>query len=226
MTGYRNWQAIQDMGSYRHHYLDLADQDCNGDMSNLNFYKNEICFQPNGFFIEEILHNWKDNYDLLEENHFYIQWLFPGVNRPVKALTLKEVEALKSSEEVKEGLVRAYELMLGFYGIQFEDPDTGAVCCAQNFQPCFHSLNSHRHNNLHITGILKLLGELGLEQYQAPLVRFFLEETLVQHQLPSVSQSVLDYFLLAVRCRHQCRELVYFAWEHFRPRCQFVWGPL
>lgn len=27
---------------------DLADQDCNGDMSNLSFYKNEICFQPNG----------------------------------------------------------------------------------------------------------------------------------------------------------------------------------
>ncbi|XP_027275701.1 opioid growth factor receptor isoform X2 [Cricetulus griseus] len=229
MTGYRNWRAMQDMQRYRHHYPDLADQDCNGDMSNLSFYKNEICFQPNGLLIEEILHNWKDNYDLLEENHSYIQWLFPlrepGVNWHAKPLTLKEVEAFKSSEEVKERLVRAYELMLGFYGIQLEDRDTGAVCRAQNFQPRFHNLNSHSHNNLRITRILKSLGELGLEHYQAPLVRFFLEETLVQHKLPSVRQSVLDYFLFAVRCRHQRRELVYFAWEHFRPRCQFVWGP-
>ncbi|XP_055452193.1 opioid growth factor receptor [Psammomys obesus] len=229
MTGYRNWRAMQDMRRYRHHYPDLADQDCNGDMSNLSFYKNEICFQPNGFLIEDILQNWKDNYDLLEENHSYIQWLFPlrepGVNWHAKPLTLKEVEAFKSSKEVRDRLIRAYELMLGFYGIQLEDRDTGAVCRAQNFQPRFHNLNSHSHNNLRITRILKSLGELGLEHYQAPLVRFFLEETLVQHKLPSVRQSALDYFLFAVRCRHQRRELVYFAWEHFTPRREFVWGP-
>ncbi|MCP6711579.1 opioid growth factor receptor-related protein, partial [Klebsiella pneumoniae] len=79
----------------------------------------------------------------------------------------------------------------------------------------FQNLNCHSHNNLRITRILKSLGELGLEHYQAPLVRFFLEETLVQHELPGVRQSALDYFLFAVRCRHQRRELVYFAWEHF-----------
>lgn len=27
-----------------------------------------------GSFIEEILQNWKDDYELLEENHSYIQW--------------------------------------------------------------------------------------------------------------------------------------------------------
>ena len=96
MTRYRNWRAMQDMQRYRHNYPDLTDQDCNGDMCNLSFYKNEICFQPNGFLIEDILQNWKDNYDLLEENHSYIQWLFPlrepGVNWHAKPLTLKEVE--------------------------------------------------------------------------------------------------------------------------------------
>ncbi|ERE92497.1 opioid growth factor receptor-like protein [Cricetulus griseus] len=49
-----------------------------------------------------------------------------------------------------------------------------------------------------ITRILKSLGELGLEHYQAPLVRFFLEETLVQHQLPRVHQSVLGYIMFAI----------------------------
>lgn len=92
-------------------------------------------------------------------------------------------------------------------------------------QPPVTSLHSHSHNNLRITRILKSLGELGLEHYQAPLVRFFLEETLVQHKLPSVRQSALDYFMFAVRCRHQRQELVHFAWEHFKPRREFVWGP-
>lgn len=96
---------------------------------------------------------------------------------------------------------------------------------ARSTLPPVTYLHSHSHNNLRITRILKSLGELGLEHYQAPLVRFFLEETLVQHKLPSVRQSALDYFLFAVRCRHQRRELVHFAWEHFKPRREFVWGP-
>lgn len=50
-------------------------------------------------------------------------------------------QAFKSSEEVKERFVRAYELMLGFYGIQLQDRDTGAVCRAQNYHSRFQNLN-------------------------------------------------------------------------------------
>ncbi|XP_006873451.1 PREDICTED: opioid growth factor receptor [Chrysochloris asiatica] len=253
MLGSRNWRAMQDMRRYRHHYplsgcptsrealmrshsptslalQDLIERDCNGDMPNLSFYKNEVRFLPNGCFIEEILQDWKDNYDLLEDNHSYIQWLFPlrepGVNWHAKPLTLKEVEAFKSCPEAMGRFLQAYELMLGFYGVELEDRDTGAVCRAQNYQKRFQNLNWHSHNNLRITRILKSLGELGLEQYQAPLARFFLEETLVRRQLPGVRQSALDYFVFAVRCRRQRRALLRFAWEHFRPRSKFVWAPL
>ncbi|XP_034495867.1 opioid growth factor receptor [Ailuropoda melanoleuca] len=209
--------------------LDLIERDGNGDMPNLSFYRNEIRFLPNGCFIEDILQNWREEYDLLEENHSYIQWLFPlrepGVNWHAKPLTLREVEAFKSSEEVRERFVQAYELMLGFYGIQLEDRDTGQVCRAQNYQKRFQNLNWHSHNNLRITRILKSLGELGLEHYQAPLARFFLEETLVRRELPAVRQSALDYFVFTVRCPRQRRQLLRFAWEHFRPRRKFVWGP-
>lgn len=83
----------------------------------------------------------------------------------------------------------------------------------------------HSHNNLRITRILKSLGELGLERYQAPLARFFLEETLVRRQLQAVRQSALDYFVFSVRCPRQRRRLLRFAWEHFRPRSAFVWAP-
>ena len=44
-------------------------------------------------------------------------------------------------------------------------------------------------------------------------------------QLPGLRHSALDYFVFTVRCRHQRRELLHFAWEHFRPRYRFVWGP-
>ncbi|XP_027623495.1 LOW QUALITY PROTEIN: opioid growth factor receptor [Tupaia chinensis] len=229
VTGPRNWRALQDMRRYRHHYPDLVDLDCNGDMPNLSFYRNEIRFLPDGCFIEDILQNWRGNYELLEDNHSYIQWLFPlrepGVNWHAKPLTLREVEAFRSSEEVRERLVRAYELMLGFYGIELEDRATGAVRRADNYQKRFQNLNWRSHNNLRLTRILKALGELGLPHYQAPLVRFFLEETLLRGQLAGVRQSALDYFVFAVRCRRQRRELLHFAWEHFRPRCRFVWGP-
>lgn len=56
-------------------------------------------------------------------------------------------------------------------------------------------------------------------------MRFFLEETLVRRELPGVRQSALDYFVFIVRCPRQRRALLRFAWEHFRPRCQFVWAP-
>lgn len=81
------------------------------------------------------------------------------------------------------------------------------------------------HNNLRITRILKSLGELGFEHYQAPLVRFFLEETLVKKTLSSVKRSVLDYFLFAVLDKHKRQELVRFAYLHFEPKDKFVWCP-
>lgn len=81
------------------------------------------------------------------------------------------------------------------------------------------------HNNLRITRILKSLGELGFEHYQAPLVRFFLEETLVKKNLSSVKRSVLDYFLFAVRDKRERRKLLRFAYQHYEPKDKFVWCP-
>ncbi|XP_023604589.1 opioid growth factor receptor [Myotis lucifugus] len=145
MTGSPNWRAMQDTRRYRHHYPDLMEGDSNGDMPNLSFYKNEIPFRPNGYRIEYILEKWRDNYDLLEDNHSYIQWLFPlrepGVNWHAKPLTQQEIEAFKSSQEAGQRLVQAYELMLGFYGIELEDRDTGKVRRAQSYQKRFQNLN-------------------------------------------------------------------------------------
>ncbi|XP_027708478.1 opioid growth factor receptor isoform X1 [Vombatus ursinus] len=229
MIGGRNWRAVQDMQRYRRRYPGLTDNESNDEMLNLKFYKNEIAFLPNGYFIEDILKNWKEDYDILEDNHSYIQWLFPlrerGVNWHAKPLTLREIQEFKKSAEVMRRFVQAYELILGFYGIELENHKTGKVRKADNYQERFQNLNSHSHNNLRITRILKCLGEMGYEHYQVPLIRFFLEEILVNRCLPSVKQSALDYFMFTVRNKKERRKLVYYAWKNFNPQYKFVWGP-
>uniref|UniRef100_A0A8C5R4T9 Opioid growth factor receptor (OGFr) conserved domain-containing protein n=1 Tax=Leptobrachium leishanense TaxID=445787 RepID=A0A8C5R4T9_9ANUR len=200
------------------------------EMQNLDFYLNKKRFKPNGEFIEVILDQWKDDYELLERNNSYIQWLFPlqeqGMNFRARMLTRTEIEMMKKDEEVQRRFIEAYKLMLGFYGIKLVNADTGEVKRTEKFEERFDNLDYHSHNNLRITRILKCLGELGFEHYQAPLVKFFLVETLVEKQLPGVKNSVLDYFLFTVKDKQQRRDLVHFAWENYEPRYKFIWGPM
>ncbi|XP_061591775.1 opioid growth factor receptor [Cololabis saira] len=226
----RNMRAAKDMQNYRRGYPNLTDEECAEDkMNNLQFYLNKFPSSPDDVYIESFLKEWRNDYKRLERVHSYIQWLFPlrepGVNYMASELTKKEIEAFKKSEEAKGRLVESYELMLGFYGMRLFNKDTGEVKRAENWKERFGNLERNMHNNLRITRILKSLGELGFEHYQAPLVRFFLEETLVKKTLSSVKRSVLDYFLFAVLDKQQRQELVRFAYLHFEPKDKFVWCP-
>ncbi|XP_040008673.1 opioid growth factor receptor isoform X2 [Xiphias gladius] len=227
---HRNVRAAKDMQNYRRGYPNLTDDECSEDkMNNLQFYLNKFPSAPDDIYIESFLKDWKNDYKRLERVHSYIQWLFPlrepGVNYMASELTKKEIEAFKKNEDAKRRLVESYELMLGFYGIRLVNKETGEVKRAENWKERFGNLERNLHNNLRITRILKSLGELGFERYQAPLVRFFLEETLVKKTLSSVKRSVLDYFLFAVLDRQKRQELVRFAYHHFEPKDKFVWCP-
>ncbi|NXU72503.1 OGFR factor, partial [Oreotrochilus melanogaster] len=155
--------------------------------------------------------------------------LFPlrerGVNLRARQLTCQEIQAFKKSEEVMQRFVRAYQLMLRFYGIDLVSKETGELKRAENWAERFRNLNRYSHNNLRITRILKCLGEMGYEHYQYHLVKFFLRETLVEETLPNVKRSALDYFLFTLRSKQKRRELVHYAWRHFKPQSEFVWGP-
>ncbi|MEQ2203226.1 hypothetical protein XENOCAPTIV_027085 [Xenoophorus captivus] len=94
--------------------------------------------------------------------------------------------------------------MLGFYGIRLVDKKTGEVKRAENWKERFGNLERH---------------------FQAPLVRFFLEETLVKKTMSNVKRSVLDYFLFAVLDKHERQKLVRFAYLHYEPKEKFVWCP-
>ncbi|XP_076875053.1 opioid growth factor receptor isoform X2 [Brachyhypopomus gauderio] len=218
------------MQNYRHGYPNLTDEECPEErMPNLKFYLNEIKSSPDDVSIETFHSEWRTDYKRLERVHSYIQWLFPlrepGVNYMATELTKKEIQAFRDSDEARTRLVDSYDLMLGFYGVQLLSRDTGEVKRAENWRERFANLERNMHNNLRITRMLKCLGELGFEHFQPPLVRFFLEETLVRKNLSSVKRSVLDYFLFAVRDKRERRKLIRYAFQHFEPKDKFVWCP-
>uniref|UniRef100_A0A3Q3CBM1 Opioid growth factor receptor-like 1 n=1 Tax=Haplochromis burtoni TaxID=8153 RepID=A0A3Q3CBM1_HAPBU len=155
-----------------------------------------------GIYIEEILSKWRGDYDKLEHNHTYIQCL----------------------HEAKRRFLAAYSLMLDFYGVKLLDK-SGNVARAPNWQERFQHLNESHHNYLRITRILKSLGELGYEAFKAPLVRFFLEESLCHGTLSNMQHSILEYFVYTIRLPATRRRLLRYARQHYRPAHAFLWGP-
>ncbi|XP_068598239.1 opioid growth factor receptor-like protein 1 [Brachionichthys hirsutus] len=208
------------MQHYRRDYPD--------DMPNLNFYLGLKPSAPDGVYIHEF-HDWAGDYDALEYVHTYIQWLFPlqepGMNFEARPLTKQEIKCFLDNSTAKVNLLKSYKLMLDFYGIELCDEETGEVKRALNWEERFKNLNNRTHNNLRITRILKSQGTLGYPQYQAPLVRFFLEETLVNGKLPNVKESVLNYFVFAVLDKKQRRRLLKFAYLNYDRTDEFAWCP-
>ncbi|XP_068105907.1 opioid growth factor receptor-like protein 1 isoform X2 [Hyperolius riggenbachi] len=221
-------RAARELQNYRHGYPAAEYEVTHPKTPNFDFYKKRIPFKPNGVDIEEVLEKW--NNDKLERNHSYIQWLFPlremGMNSQATPLTLEEIAMMKEDSEVMRRFLSAYKLMLSFYGIRLQCGMTGEVERSANYRERFENLDNHPHNNLRITRILKSLGELGYECLKAPLVRFFLKETLREGTLRDVQRSALYYFIFTVKSRRERRELLYFAWQNYEPKIRFIWGPM
>ncbi|XP_062400438.1 opioid growth factor receptor-like protein 1 [Sardina pilchardus] len=235
--GGRNIRAAKDMQTYRHDYPDQGDPlPCQDFQPNLKFYKNEEKSQPDDLSILDFHNKWKGDYSSLERVHTFIQWLFPiredGMNFQAYKLTKDEIKAFKEDETAKDRLRISYELMLDFYGIKLVNDKTGDVQRADNWEERFQNLNRYTHNSLRITRILKCLGTLGFEHYQAPLVRFFLKETLENGELPNVKESVLDYFLFSILDKAKRKELIkeaFIMFQHSRGSGKrtntFTWCP-
>uniref|UniRef100_A0A8C2DPN2 Opioid growth factor receptor (OGFr) conserved domain-containing protein n=1 Tax=Cyprinus carpio TaxID=7962 RepID=A0A8C2DPN2_CYPCA len=227
----RNMNAAKEMQDFRHScrvvFLFLFVH--KGRFYNLEFYHGQIKSSPDDAYIDEFHQQWWGEYEKLEIVLTYIHWVFPlqerGRNLRAHELTKKEIKCFREDKQAKSKLVKSYKLMLDFYGIRLVSESTGEVERSPNWKERFRNLNRYSHNNLRITRILKCLGTLGLKHYQAPLVKFFLHETLVVGHLQSLKQSVLDYFMFAVLDKSERRELVRFAFKHFKPQEQFVWGP-
>ncbi|XP_067092719.1 opioid growth factor receptor-like protein 1 [Osmerus mordax] len=224
----RSFYAARDLYKYRHSYPNYKEFRQTNDYRNLRFYLNKIPLVPDGIYIEEILNTWRGDYEKLEHNHTYIQWLFPlreqGLNFYAQELTQEEMKEFQNTREAKRRFLQAYTLMLDFYGIKLLDK-SGNVARASNWKERFQHLNESQHNYLRITRILKSLGELGFESFKRPLVRLLLEESLCHATLPSMQHSALEYYVYTVRLPADRRRLLRYARQHYRPAHAFLWGP-
>uniref|UniRef100_A0A8C5QU81 RNase H type-1 domain-containing protein n=1 Tax=Leptobrachium leishanense TaxID=445787 RepID=A0A8C5QU81_9ANUR len=192
------------------------------DMPNVDFYMNKRRFAPHGEFIEDVLCHWYSEYELLEKHHSNNQWLFPlleqGQNAHAKPLTTSEIEIMKNTAEIQHRLQRAYKLMLNFFGVKLVGEEEIEVIRDSNFSTRFSNLNTNTHNNLRITRIVRSMGELGTARYQAPLVKFFLKEILVEDQLQNMKESALKYFLPTVKNEHERDARSEYALKHRIPK--------
>ena len=131
------------------------------------FYKNELASQPDGVLIDTIHAEWADDYDRLEINHGYIQWLFPvfesaGMNWESQPLTKAGAAAIRADAAASERVIRSYKMMLRFYGFKLNDERTGDISRDEpHHAEQLRLFNSRPHNFLRISRILTSLGELG-----------------------------------------------------------------
>jgi len=192
-----------DAAQYLQHYPNDTINDLGADL-NYRFYTNQIRSDPDGDFIDKIHKQWLGNHRLLEQHHGYIQWLFPiredsPFNGRAQRLMRHEIDKMIKDDAVRRRLISSYRLMLEFYGMQLEDEGKGSIGRGPNWRERYEFLNTSMHNFLRITRILKCLGELGLDHYQAPFVEYVFKEIIHHGNLKGLFKSARDYFSAVVR---------------------------
>lgn len=135
------------------------------DMSILRFYQGEA--NNRGVTLEDICTNW--DYDKLEQDHNYIQWLFPLLEKspfnPSASVTnTKVITAFRKDPELQKKMLRSFEVMLDFYGFSLK-PEGTIVKAAHFAERSKNWLTKGNHNFLRITRILTSLKLHGLEKY-------------------------------------------------------------
>jgi len=128
------------------------------------------------------------NYDFLDENNNYMEWLFPiygsaGINPHTKPLSMQEADLMKKNIQISIRLVKSYKLMLNFFGMKLANDLTGEVIREQDvWQARYCHINTRTNNNIKITRMLKSLGQLGFERYQKMFVQH-LKTEIEEHGL-------------------------------------------
>lgn len=178
---------------------------------NAKFYKGEVESQSEGGFVDDIHKKWWGEYDMLEDRHNYIQFLFPireAGMASIQPLTKNEAEQFQKSTEMQARLIKTYELMLDFYGLVLKDKSTGEIeRNKENWQDRYKNLSWHSHNYLRITRILKCLGICGLEHMKKGLIKHYIQEVFENKELEEVKSSLIKFWLPTLRYENELKEM-------------------
>jgi hypothetical protein len=168
----------------------------------VEFYSGGVDDQ--GRTLEELL-GWGD--DQLEAVHDYIQWVFPtrarsGFNRRAPLATDATSRAFVEQPALREGLRKALDRMLAFYGLRREG-DPGKVTISKDpsrFEArARHWLHATNHNHLRLTRMMQSLDTLGLTAEARALQRCLLDEVYDGPGSRAVTRETYEFWLAAVR---------------------------
>lgn len=164
---------------------------------NVLFYQNKIPAFPNQDYIKDIL-LWTGKYDILEKNHSYIQWLFPnrvaGVNQHASILNDKEVQIIRTTRDLKANVLRAFEMMLDFYGMRLAEENQFEL--QRNAEERLHALNTkNNHNFRRICRILLALKELGHNHLMVPWLKLLADLIYKDKRLTHADKSFRDFWI-------------------------------
>ena len=142
----------------------------------------------------------------LELNHDYIQWLFPlpepsGANASAPLLSNADIDRFQSGESLRTRLLRSFELMLGFLGLELADAN-GAVSVrrAQHFDERRQAwLHAGNHNFLRISRILRSLTLLGCSRYAAAFLECL--EGIYAERPEVIGNTTIEYWRRAVTAK-------------------------
>ena len=181
-------------------------------LDNYEFYCNRLRSRPQGDLIDNIHLNWFGNWDLLEEHHGYIQYLFPirlqGLNASSQPLTKNEASLMRSDPTIRARIIKSYRLMLDFYGMVLDDETSGKVSRnPDTYKMRYRHLNSSFHNYLRITRIMKCLGVTGFEHYKTHFLNHMVIEMCKHGNLLNARDSMIKFWLPTLR---KPEELKYF----------------
>lgn len=166
----------------------------------LNFYLG-TGIDNQGRKIEDI---WSWDHEKLEYIHDFIQWIFPltepsSFNWNAPILTGEEISSFRSSQELKDRLLRSFDLMLGFYGyMRLEDKGNVEIAKSSNYEARIREwATPYNHNFLRITRILKSLTILGLSIYAEKFLEAL--EKLYSEKQSIIGAISLQYWQAAIR---------------------------
>lgn len=148
-----------------------------------------------GRTLEAIL-AWED--ERLEAVHDYIQWLFPtrqpsGVNPFAPLVTADTVRAFTADDTLRQGLRRALDRMLAFYGLR-RQADRIEIDAARFPARARTWLNPGNHNHLRLTRIMGSLSALGRRDDALALKRCLLEDVCAGPGVGRVSATTMEFW--------------------------------
>ena len=122
--------AKDDSKSYLQQYPDAALDDPKKDL-NWAFYDNQVTNMGDEIAAKvEEMHQWYGDYEKLERQHDYIQFLFPLMdpslfNPKIQLLQRHEVRKIRRDKAASLRVRKSFEMMLDFFGFQLADVSKG-----------------------------------------------------------------------------------------------------